>query len=85
MAQRQSMSVAKSPPNYAAVRLAAQLRRQELGLTVRQLAEVSGVPKSTLDCVLYGYQSEGTTRTWFAVARALDMQVGDLLNHLHDQ
>lgn len=72
-------------PNYAAVRLAAHVRRRELGLTVRQLSALSGVPKSTLDGVLYGYDSEGTTRTWFAIARALGMPVGDLLNHLHDQ
>jgi len=38
-----------------------------------------------LDGVLYGYDSEGTTRTWFAIAAALGMPVGDLLNHLHDK
>ena len=79
-------SVASGPePNYAAVRLAAHVRRRELGLTIRQLAALSGVPKSTLDGVLYGYDSEGTTRTWFAIAAALGMPVGDLLNHLHDK
>ena len=70
-------------PNFEAVRLAAHVRRQELGLSLKQLVKRSGIAESTVTGALYGYH-EGSVRTWFFIARALDVTIGDLLNHLHD-
>jgi len=69
--------------NFEAVRLAAHVRRQELGLTVVQVVERSQLAESTITGVLYGYH-EGSVRTWSAIARALDLPIGTLLNHLDD-
>ena len=33
---------------------------------------------------LYGYH-EGSVRTWWAIARALDTPIGDLMSHLDDE
>ena len=68
-------------PDFEAVRVAAHVRRQELGLTLKQLVERSHIAESTLTGVLYGYH-EGSLRTWWAIARGLDLPVGDLLQHL---
>jgi transcriptional regulator with XRE-family HTH domain len=70
--------------NFEAVRLAAQVRRQELGLSLKQLFRRAGIAESTVNGALYGYH-EGSVRTWWAIAHGLDMPVGDLLNHLDDQ
>jgi len=60
------------------------MRRQELGLTLKQVVERSGLAESTLTGALYGYH-EGSVRTWWSIAKALDLRVGDLLNHLDDE
>ena len=70
-------------PNFEAVRLAAHVRRQELGLTIMQVVERSQLAESTVTGVLYGYH-EGSIRTWWAIAHALDVPLGALLDHLDD-
>jgi transcriptional regulator with XRE-family HTH domain len=60
------------------------MRRQCLGLSLRQLVgRAGGVAESTVTGALYGYH-EGSVRTWWAIARALDMPVGELMAHLDD-
>lgn len=74
----------RAAPNFEAVRLVAHVRRQELGLTLKQLVKHSRLAESTVTGVLYGYH-EGSVRTWWAIAHALDMPVGDLMSHLDDE
>jgi transcriptional regulator with XRE-family HTH domain len=59
------------------------VRRQRLGLSLRQLVARAGIAESTVTGALYGYH-EGSVRTWWAIARALDMPVGELMAHLDD-
>jgi len=73
-----------SQPNFQALRLAAQVRRQHLGLSLRQLVAKTGIAESTITGALYGYH-EGSVRTWWVIAQALEIPVGELLNHLHDE
>jgi transcriptional regulator with XRE-family HTH domain len=70
-------------PNFDALRLAAQVRRQELGLTLLDVVMRSGMAESTITGVLYGYH-EGSLRTWRAIAHALEMRLGELMDHLND-
>jgi len=71
-------------PNFEAARLAAHVRRRDLGLTLVQVVDRCQLAESTVTGVLYGYH-EGSVRTWWAIARALDLPVGVLLNHLDDE
>jgi len=48
-----------------------------------QVVHRCGLAESTVTGVLYGYH-EGSVRTWWAIAKALDLPVGELLNHLDD-
>jgi len=73
-----------SEPNFEAVRLAAHVRRHELGLTLKQVVGRAGIAESTVTGALYGYH-EGSIRTWWVIAHALDMPTGDLMAHLDDQ
>ena len=82
-ASETSSSGRPAEPNFAAVRLAAHVRRQELGLTLKQVVSRAGIAESTVTGALYGYH-EGSVRTWWAIAGALGTPVGDLLNHLDD-
>jgi transcriptional regulator with XRE-family HTH domain len=59
------------------------MRRQRLGLSLRQLVGRAGVAESTVTGALYGYH-EGSVRTWWSIARALDMPIGELMAHLDD-
>ena len=84
MAVRASDSLSRLiEPNFEAARLAAHIRRRELGLTLIQLVERCHIAESTLTGVLYGYH-DGSVRTWWAIARGLDVPIGSLLNHLDD-
>ena len=76
-------TVPRDEPNFDALRLAAHIRRRQLRLSVRALAERSQVPESTVTGALYGY-SEGNLRTWHAMAKGLQVPLGALLNHLND-
>ena len=70
-------------PNFEAARLAAHVRRRELGLTLIQLGKRCRLAESTLNGVLYGY-NDGSVRTWWTIARGLDVPIGSLLDHLND-
>lgn len=65
-------------PNLAALRLAAQVRRGELRLTLKGLVARAGVSESAITGALYGYH-DGSIRTWYAIARALDMTMSELM------
>jgi len=78
-----SSSSPSREPNFDAVRLAAHIRRQELSLTLKQVVLRAQIAESTVTGVLYGYH-EGSVRTWWSLARALDMPLGELLQHLDD-
>jgi hypothetical protein len=43
----------------------------------------AGIAESTVTGALYGYH-EGSVRTWWTIARALDMPVRELMGHLDD-
>lgn len=77
------LSSCTADPNFEAVRLTAHVRRQELGLSLKQVVRRAGIAESTVTGALYGYH-EGSVRTWWAIAHALDMPIGDLMNHLDD-
>lgn len=82
-AQMSDLSSRPKEPNFEAARLAAHVRRRELGLTLIQLVERCQLAESTVTGVLYGYH-DGSVRTWWAIARGLDLPVGALLNHLDE-
>lgn len=84
MASTSALLSRPQEPNLEAVRLAAHIRRQELGLTLKQVVQRSQISESTVTGALYGYH-EGSIRTWWALARALDLPVGELLAHLDDE
>jgi transcriptional regulator with XRE-family HTH domain len=65
------------------LRLAAHLRRQALGLTLKEVVARAGIAESTVTGALYGYH-EGSVRTWRAIACALEMRLGELIDHLDD-
>ena len=71
----------QTKPDFAALRLAAQIRRSELGLTLKQIAARADASESAITGALYGYH-DGSVRTWFAIAHALDMAVSDLMASL---
>jgi transcriptional regulator with XRE-family HTH domain len=73
-------SARRAGPDFDALRLAAHIRRQELGLTLKALVARTELAESTVTGTLYGYH-EGNVRTWWAIARALDMSFGDLMRH----
>jgi len=58
-------------------------RRRELGLTLRELVDRAGIAEPTVTGALYGYH-EGSVRTWWIIARALNMPTSSLMSHLDD-
>lgn len=54
-------------------------RRKNLGMSVDQLAEKSGVPKSTLSKVLTGVNPNPTLETIKSIAYALNMSLDELV------
>lgn len=66
------MGIAKSPSKAA--RKLASLRGAK-GLTLRELADLSGVAHSTIHGIEHGDHG-ATIDTWLALARALDADVG---------
>jgi len=74
---RRSADGHATEPNFDALRLAAHIRRTELGLTLKDVAARANASESAITGALYGYH-EGSVRTWFAIAHALDMTVNEL-------
>lgn len=54
-------------------------RRKKLGMSVDQLAEKSGIPKSTLAKVLTGANPNPTLETIKSIAYALNMSLDELV------
>lgn len=64
-------------PDFAALRLELSRLRHARGWTYEVLAEKSGVSRRTLIAVETG-ESNGALETWFRVATAFDVDLGDL-------
>jgi len=81
-------------PNWDALRLHLAALRSERNLSYTELASRSGVGRATLVALESGKpraarnpdapQSRGTLATWYAVAQALEVDLGDLLRPLSD-
>ena len=70
-------------PNFDALRNALGRRRAELGLTYEALAERSGLSRTGVINLEVGNRI-GTLATWFAIARAIDVPFGQLMEQLNE-
>lgn len=68
-------------PNFAALRIELSRQRFERGWSYDVLAERSGVSRRTLIAVETG-ESLGSLDTWFRLAAAFEIELGDLLRPL---
>lgn len=80
-------------PNFEALRLHLSRLRAERQWTYEQLAERSGVSRATLIAIETASPrtrtkgspaSRGSLDTWWRIARAFDMELGDLLSALDE-
>ncbi|GGR28948.1 helix-turn-helix transcriptional regulator [Agromyces mediolanus] len=80
-------------PNFDALRLRLSVLRAERELTYEQLAERSGVSRATLIAMETGSPrsrrpeqpaSRGSLESWWRIAHALDVDLGDLLASLDE-
>jgi transcriptional regulator with XRE-family HTH domain len=76
--------VPSAQPNYLALQRAVAIRREQLGITQDALAEASGLNRRAMMRLQSG-ERKGTLSAWFALARGLDMRLGELVDHLYDQ
>lgn len=67
-------------PNLAALRAELDRLRQGQGLTWEQLADRAGIARQTVLNVRGN--TDGSLITWFQIAWALEVPVGELLAHL---
>lgn len=74
---------AEFEPNFDALRNALGRRRAELGLTYEALAERSGLSRTGVINLEVGNRI-GTLATWFAIAQAIDVPFGQLMEHLNE-
>ncbi|WP_336653278.1 MULTISPECIES: helix-turn-helix transcriptional regulator [unclassified Leucobacter] len=79
-------------PNFDALRLHLARLRNERGWSFDELAARSGVGRATLVTLESGKPrrtekpaSEGTLRTWFRIAQALEVGLGDLVQPLYEK
>jgi putative transcriptional regulator len=81
-------------PNFEALRLRLSKLRADRGLTYDQLAELSGVSRSTLLSMETGSSrsrrpnkpaSRGSLESWWKVSRALGVSFSDLTSALDNQ
>lgn len=78
-------------PDFAALRMHLRRLRNERGWSLDELAARSGVGRSTLSSLESGKSrrnpnrpaSNGTLHTWYCIARALDVDLGELLYPLY--
>lgn len=68
-------------PNFEALRLALARLRNERGWSFDELAERSGVSRRTLIEMEHG-QSNGRLESWFRVAEAFGVPLGELVSVL---
>jgi DNA-binding XRE family transcriptional regulator len=69
-------------PNFGALRSEFRRRRNDAGLTYDALAEMTGVSRRTLISIENG-QSNGSVETWYHIARALGINMSDLMSSLY--
>lgn len=81
-------------PNFDALRLELAKRRRERGWSYDELAARSGVGRATLVNLESGKPrrkdssvpaTTGTLATWYRIARALEVDLGDLVRPLYDE
>lgn len=80
-------------PNFDALRLHLSRLRAERGWSFDELASRSGVGRATLVTLESGKPrrnaskpaTTGTLTTWYRIARALDVDLGDLVRPLYDE
>jgi putative transcriptional regulator len=75
--------VSHPEPNHAAMRQALSRRRADLGYTYDKLAELTGLSRTGVINIELGTRT-GALATWFALAHALDLPLGELVGHLDD-
>lgn len=75
--------MSRSEPNVAALRQALSRRRAELGFTYETLAERAGLSRTGVINLEVGNRV-GSLATWFAIARALEVPFGELMQTLDD-
>ncbi|WP_460784501.1 helix-turn-helix transcriptional regulator [Microbacterium tumbae] len=84
------MSQPVDEPNFPALRAHLAHLRHERGWSYDELAARSGVGRSTLVTLESGKSrrnpnkpaTTGTLTTWFHIARAFEISLGDLVGHL---
>lgn len=79
-------------PNFEALRLHLSRLRHERGWTYDELSERSGVSRSTLISIETGSSrrsansaTHGSLVSWYRLALALDIDLGELLRPVYDQ
>lgn len=80
-------------PNFSALRLHLARLRHERGWSYDELAARSGVGRSTLVTLENGKPrrnpgrpaTSGTLATWFRIAQAFDVELGELLRPLYNE
>lgn len=75
------MSYPVREPNFEALRLELSRHRASRGWTYDELAERSGVTRRTLIAMETG-TTNGRVDSWFRVAQAFGLEVGELLKTL---
>jgi len=74
-------------PNFEALRLRLSMLRHERNWTYDALAEHSGVSRRSLVALETGDKvrpSNGSVETWYRLAKAFGIPIGDLLGALND-
>ena len=72
-----------SSPNFESLRLALVRLRADKGMSFDELERRSGVARSSLIWLEQGRQ-KGSLTTWWRIARALEVPLGELVAHLDD-
>ncbi|RFA07940.1 hypothetical protein B7R54_00965 [Subtercola boreus] len=68
-------------PDFEALRLKLSRLRHDAHLTYEALSELSGVSRRTLIEIEVG-DSRGSLETWYHLANALNIDLGDLVREL---
>lgn len=82
-----------TPPNFEALRLHLARLRNERGWSYDELAARAGVGRATLVSIESGKPrrnpkasaTRGNLETWYKIARAFDVPLGDLLEPLYEE
>lgn len=69
-------------PDWGELRFSLLRRRKEAGWTLDQLAERSSVARRSFVKLEAG-ESKGSVETWFKLAEAFDIEIGEMLGPLY--